>query len=146
MTTKAKPTQGVQFLIGDQGTPTEAFDLVAEVTNFQAPGLEAPSIDVSSLDSSAREFIGGLKDGGEATMDFNFIYDDEGQARLRTRIGQKTNFKITLNDNVVPSTYAFAAVITNVPGVAGGVSEAQKVSGVTLKVTGDVTFTPGAAS
>lgn len=144
MATKAKATKGVEFKIGDGGSPTEAFTLIAEVTNFQAPGSSSSEIEVTSFDSEYVERIGGVKDGDQASMDFNYVYDDAGQQALLAAVGTKKNFTIELNDAATPTKIAFAAIVTAVPGPSGGVNEAQKVSGVTLRVSGAVTVTPGA--
>jgi hypothetical protein len=91
------------------------------------------------------EYIAGLQDGDTASFDMNYVYDSTTQAQLRTdcAAGTKRNFRIELNDAATPTRIAFAAIITAVPGPQGGVNEAQKVSGVTLRVTGPVTVTPG---
>lgn len=143
MATKAKATKGVQFKIGDGATPTEAFTLISEVTNFQAPGATSSEIEVTSLDSEYVERIGGVKDGDQATLDYNYIFDDAGQQALAAAVGTKKNFRIELNDAATPTRIAFSAIVTTVPGPSGGVNEAQKVSGVSLRVTGSVTVTPG---
>ncbi len=145
MATKAKSTKGVKFMIGNADGPPETFSLIPEITTFQAPGVNAAEIDATSLDSTAMERIAGLQDGDAASFDYNSIYDSTTQALLRTNCaaGIKTNFKIELNDATTPTKIEFAAIITAVPGVGGGVNEVQKVSGVTLRVTGPVTVTAG---
>lgn len=144
MATKAKLAKGVQIKIGDGGG-SEVFTLIPEVTNWQAPGLVASSVEVTSMDSTAKEFIAGLKDGDTASFDMNYVYDSATQAQLRTdcAAGTKRNFRIELNDAATPTRIAFAAIITAVPGPSGGPDQPQVVNGVTLKVTGDVTVTAG---
>ncbi len=144
MPTKAKSTKGVAIKIGDGGG-TEAFNLIPEVFNFQAPGVNASEIDVTSFDSVAMERIAGLQDGDTCSFDMRYIYDSTTQAQLRTdcAAGTKRNFRIELNDAATPTRIAFAAIITAVPGPSGGVNEAQNVTGVTLRVTGAITVTPG---
>jgi hypothetical protein len=141
MTTAAKNTQGVEFQI-ETGTPG-TYEVIAEVTNFQAPGLNASEIEVTSFDSTYVERIGGVKDGDQASLDYNYIFDDAGQQLLLASVGTTKNFRIELNDAATPTRIAFAAVVTAVPGPSGGVNEAQKVSGVTLRVTGAPVVTPG---
>lgn len=141
MTTLAKATQGVEFTI--ETAVADTYVLISEVTNFQAPGLNASEIEVTSLDSTFVERIGGIKDGDQATMDFNYLYADAGQQRLRAMVGQVATFRIELNDAATPTRIQFDAVVTAVPGVSGGVNEAQKVSGATVRVTGEPVVTPG---
>lgn len=139
--TAAKNTQGIEFQI-ETDTPG-TFETIAEVTNFQAPGLSASEIEVTSFDSEYVERIGGVKDGDQATMDYNYIFGDSGQQNLLASVGTTKKFRIELNDAVTPTRIAFDAVVTAVPGPSGGVNEAQKVSGVTLRVSGAPVVTPG---
>ena len=65
---------GTLFQIGNGATP-EIFTTVAEVTNISGPGLSQEAIDVTSHGSAGafREKVGGLKDGGEITLDLNYV-------------------------------------------------------------------------
>lgn len=144
MTTAARTTKGITIGIGDGGSPTETFDVIGEVTNFQAPGISNDQIEVTHLGSTAKEYIAGLSDGDECTFDVNYIAADAQQQALWTlaQSGAKNNFQIDLNDHATtPSTITFAAIVTKMPGVSGGVNEAQKRTGITLKVSGTPTHT-----
>lgn len=142
MATKAKSTKGIKFKLGNQDGPPETFTLIPEVKNFTAPGANASEIDATSFDSTSMEYIGGLTDGDTATLDMNHVPGSTVQQDLRESVGQTRNFQIDLNDGTTPTLIEFAAVITAVPGVSGGVNEVQTISGVSLRVTGDVTVTP----
>jgi predicted secreted protein len=150
MTTKAVSTAGVKLQRGDGATPTEAFATIAEVTSISGPNESAASIDVTSFDSTSREYIAGLRDGGEVSIEFNFVGDDVSQAGLRADFasGAKRNFTIDLDDATatltVASKYAFAAVVT---ALGANFAVDDKITGsATLKISGDVTFTPRAAA
>lgn len=63
---------GTQLKIGDEaGT---SFDAVAEVTSVDFLDVEVEDIETTSHDSPGqwREYIGGLKDGGELSFELNF--------------------------------------------------------------------------
>lgn len=63
---------GTQLKIGDEaGT---SFDAVAEVTSVDFLDIEVEDIETTSHDSPGqwREYIGGLKDGGELSFELNF--------------------------------------------------------------------------
>lgn len=139
--TAAKSTQGVDFMI-ETITPGTYVN-IAEVTNFQAPGANASEIDVTSFDSTWVERIGGVKDGDQASLDCNYIFNDPGQQLLAASVGSTKNFRIELNDAGTPTRIQFAAVVTAVPGPSGGVNEAQKISGATMRVSGAPVVTPG---
>lgn len=65
---------GTQFLRGNGATPTEVFTVIANVTNIGGPDRSRETIDVTAHDSPDgwMEFIGGLKDGGEISVDLNY--------------------------------------------------------------------------
>lgn len=64
---------GIQLQRGD-GAATEVFTAIANVTNVSGPEIERETYDVTAHDSEDgwREFIGGLKDGGEVSIEVNY--------------------------------------------------------------------------
>lgn len=147
MATKAKASKGTLVQRGDGGG-SEVFTTIGEVLSFAGPGEAAESIDVTSFDSVAKEFIStGLPDGGEVTFELNFVGSDAQQQGLREdlRAGTVRNFKVVLNDHAVTkTTFAFSAVVTALEGPSAGQGEQYKMS-VTLKVSGQatITYAPG---
>ncbi|MGW4030745.1 phage tail tube protein [Streptomyces sp. NPDC004838] len=71
---------GVAFARGDGAVP-EVFTAIAHVTNVGGPGLSRNTIDVTTHQSpdAWMEFIGGLKDGGEVSLDINYDPADHDQ-------------------------------------------------------------------
>lgn len=55
-------------------TPGTTFETIANVTNIGGPDRSRETIDVTAHDSPGgwMEFIGGLKDGGEISLDINY--------------------------------------------------------------------------
>lgn len=140
---KATSGVGIKFQIGDGAGP-EVFTTIAEVTNFTGPNETSPNIDVSNFDSAAREFIAGLKDGGEVTFEVNFIGSNAQQQSLRAAQSARTlkNFKILLNDAALDADKTTISFSANVTGfsLTASVDAAVKAS-VTLKVSGEPVFT-----
>lgn len=150
MASKAVSTAGVKLQRGDGATPTEAFVTIAEVTSISGPTQSSETIEVTSFDSAAKEFIPALRDSGEVTFEFNFVGEDTSQAALRTDFanGKVSNYKIDCDDAtatlIVSSKYAFAASVTS---LSTNFATNDKISGsCTLKISGPVTFTPRAAA
>lgn len=83
---------------------------VAEVMNITWPGYKRDAIDVTFMDSASymREFIAGLIDAGEVTVEMNWVpsASDVILAALTAGVGQ---FKLQYNNaaNVV-----FKAIVT----------------------------------
>jgi predicted secreted protein len=74
MTTSAKIGFGNLFKIGNGATP-EVFTTVAEVTGIKPPKMKRDTVDATHMQSPNgwREFIAGLKDGGEVSVELNFV-------------------------------------------------------------------------
>lgn len=142
MTTQAKLGYGSSFKTGDGGSP-ETFTAWGEITSITPPARARDSVDAShELSPSAhREFIAGLVDAGEVTVEMNFVpggatflaicaeYDLSGSSAVKNR-------QIVFPDG---SILAFAAFVT---GDAPELPLDDKMSiSVTLKVSGKPTLT-----
>jgi len=132
-------TQGTQIQRGDGATPTEAFSKIAEIVSFTGPGGQATVIDVTSLDSAAKEKRMGLPDEGQFTFECRLVPGDAAQTGLRAdRDAQaERNFKIILPDTAA-TTLSFAAYVLAF-SITGGVDDVVNAS-VTLEITGAVTW------
>lgn len=73
------------------------FVKVGEVSNIGEPSGEAADIDVTHLESSAKEYLIGLPDEGNIQIQGNFDPDDTGQAELKAAKDDQTRrwLKIT---------------------------------------------------
>ncbi len=49
-----------------------SFTAVADVRSWSGPTTENPEIDTTTLSSTAKEFVGGLVDFGELSLELNF--------------------------------------------------------------------------
>lgn len=60
-------------------TSPDVWQTIAERVNISGPGMSRDAPDVTHMDSPDgwREFIAGLKDGGEIGVEGNFIPEDE---------------------------------------------------------------------
>lgn len=147
---KATTTVGLKLQRGDGQTPTEGFTTIAEITNIAGPNESAAQADVTSFDSTAKEYRALLPDSGEVTFDMNFVGSDAQQQGLRSdlRAGSVRNFKIIIKDKALEAdctNVAFAAIVTDLSGPQGGVDSALTQS-CTLKVTGQPTWDYASAS
>src|SRR5687767_6528523 len=117
MATKAIGTAGTKLLRGDGAGP-EVFTVIAEIISFSGPTESAKQIDVTSMDSTAREYIAGLRDSGEISFDCNLVTSSATQQGLREDMDDRVqrNFRLILMDNTVEAdrtTVNFTAVVTN---------------------------------
>lgn len=139
MTTEADIGHGTQFQTGNGATP-EVFATLAEVVNITPPGIKRDSVDASHGQSpdEMREFIAGLKDGGECSMEMNFVPGGPAAAALMAEFAlirsQATkNRRVVFPDGTI---WAFAAFLTGFEPEAP--NEDKMTATVTFKVTGAV--------
>jgi len=131
--------QGVVLKLGD-GQPTEVFTTIGEVSAVSGiGGGSATEIDVTTLSSSAKEFLMGLKDEGEVSVTLNLDTGDAQQTALRTARDNVTlkNFELDLTDTG-PTTLSFSAYVKT---FSLGVAVDQQITlEMTLRVTGPITW------
>ena len=142
MATQAIAAIGTQLLRGDgvDGSSVN-YTPIAEVKRFRPPNPSIETHDVTALDSTGgyREFISGLKDGGEFTIDMNLVPGDAGQANLRADFNAKVrrDFKCIFPD-VGATEWLWTALITKFESEVNvdGVLEAT----VSAKISGEPTL------
>lgn len=133
-------TQGFKLEVSTAGISPLVYTEVKEVNSFQGFDGQASEIDVTHLQSAGKEFLMGLQDFGQFTMNVNHLPSDTGQGILRTAKGDrvKRTFKATFSDG---STAIFDAFVLSNP-LSGGVD--AKVDGsFALRITGSVAFAAG---
>ncbi|MFB7225240.1 phage tail tube protein [Streptomyces sp. NPDC056227] len=129
---------GVQLKRGS-GEPTEVFTAIADITNLSGPGLSRETIDVTSHGSPDgwMEFLGGLKDPGEVSVDINYqpalhdiLVDDFDDAAPR-------KYQIVFPDTPA-TTWAFSAILTGFEPESP--YDDKAAASLTFKVTGKPTI------
>lgn len=133
---QAIESQGFSFEINNGGSPS-GFTEVSEVTNFSGFDGQASEIDVTHLQSTAKEFLMGLQDFGSFQIDVNYISDDPGQVAMRAAKASRViqQFRATFSDN---STATFSGYVLSNP-VSGQV-DGKVDSSFTVRITGAVVF------
>ena len=129
-------TQGFTFEIGNGDSPL-TYTEVGEITNFSLFDGTASEIDVTHLQSTAKEFLMGLQDFGTGSLDCNHLPADAGQVLMRAAkvSGEIQDFQVTFSD---ASTANFQGFVQSNP-LTGGVD--AKVDGsFAIRISGDVTF------
>lgn len=133
---QAIETQGFKLEIGNGDSPL-TFTEVKEVVSFNGFDGQAAEIDVTHLQSTAKEFIMGLQDFGTFSCDVNYLSADPGQVAMRAAKATREiqTFRLTFSDT---KTATFNGYVLSAP-ISGGVD--AKVDGsFSIRITGDVTF------
>jgi predicted secreted protein len=135
--------QGTLLQAGNAASP-EVFTTISEVRSIRGPTMTRDLIDVTNHDSagSYREYVLGLKDGGEVTFDINYIPADgthDASTGLLADYNNdvRRNFQMTFSDPST-TTWSFTAIVMGFE-VSAAIDEVL-MSSVTLKVTGQPTL------
>lgn len=132
---------GIQLQRGDGATPTEAFAAIAKVTNVSGPEIERETYDVTAHDSvdGWREFIGGLKDGGEVSLEVNYDPRDHDELVADFEDDAPRNYKLVFPGGL--GSWTLKLVLS---GFKQQAPVDDKFSGeIKYKVSGKPVITPG---
>ena len=139
MASRAFSGQGTIIERADIDTPA-VFSKIAEVKTIAGPGGASSTLDTTTLDSAAKEFVPGLKDNGEVSMGLNFVPGDAAQQQMLTDQENLTPaiYRITYSDKrpTGGSTATFTAYVTNFSPSIG--VDALSTADVSLRVSGGV--------
>ena len=137
MSSSALDSQGVTLSYGSGASP-QVWTAIPEISNIQGPGGQANEIDVTDLDSTAKEFRMGLQDEGSITLDMFYIPSNTAHAALRTARANQTltTFRLIFTGSPTNS-WTFDAFVLGFE-ISNSVDDVTKAS-VTLRVSGAVT-------
>ena len=131
------------ILYGAAGAETVTF---AGVMGITPPELAITSIEVTDLDSAnfAKEFMAGLVDGGEASLELRFKKAE--MTAMFALVRQEKSWKIRFNDGSTGSngsTLVFLGFLTKI-GPPKAELDKDVTASVSIKATGLPVYTAGA--
>lgn len=143
MATNAAIGHGTLWKRGNGATPTEVFTTVAEVTALSGPGMSKDTVDATHMESTDRyrEFISGLRDGGEVTVTLNLNAKGAAfsNALADFNADEPVNYEMVFADG---TEFAIAGILT---GFNPDMPLDDKMTlELTYKVTGKPAYTAGA--
>jgi hypothetical protein len=129
-------TLTLAYANGGTATPT-AYTQIKGLISFDGFDGAASDLDVTDLDSTAMEYISGLKDEGKFGYEAKVIKADNGQIAMRAArtSGVPVGMKLTLPD---ASVATFTVLVKSIP-TSGGVNAVLKGKTDT-KISGPVVW------
>ena len=88
------------------GASPQVYTTIAEVLRCGPIGSTNPEVDVTNLDSTAKEYIAGLADGNNVEFDVNFIAGNTEQESLRTSQAAGSTVNLRMVWQTSPNTNA----------------------------------------
>jgi len=141
---------GSELKIGNDGS-TETFTKVAEIIDIDGPSMSRDVIEVTNQDSANgwREFIPGLRDGGEVSLTANWVpasATQDGTAGVLSKFTDDAlhNWQIITADDGSSGTMDidFSAIVTDF-SISLPLEEQAQLE-FTLKISGAVTIAASA--
>lgn len=104
---------GTELQRGDGDPTAETFTAIANVTSIEGPGMERETIDVTAHDSANgyMEFVGGLKNGGEVSVELNYDPATHDALVADLEDTEPRNYQLVFPDPAA-TTWTFAAILT----------------------------------
>jgi len=118
---------------------TAATCLVGEVTDFTGPGGSAGVIDITNLQSTAKEKLIGLRDEGQLSMTLNFSATDPAQTALRADRAARTKKHVTMKFVDTNTCIALFKGYCLTYSISGAVDNKITANAV-IEITGAVTY------
>ncbi len=122
MTTKAYSGQGLVVQIGTENATlvepaSDVFITIGEVNDVDPPSPTVDTIETTHLQSTIKEFIAGLIDGGSATLSCNNVNDDPGQIEVRAALTARElrNFRFIFPTDLLPNQLDAKALVVGLP-------------------------------
>lgn len=120
---------------------------VEEVNNISGPDGKAKLIETTHLKSVGKEYLSGLADWGQISLDCNFASSNTYQMALRTMYATQapaTTFRIKVPDGANYHVFTFQAVVMS--WSIDLKTDDKAGLKITLQVSGGVTYSaPGAS-
>lgn len=141
---------GSMYLYRGSGASPEVFSKVCQVFSISGVGATNELVDATTFCSDgAREYIGGLADGAEITLECN--YESAAMAgspqgilnKMLTDVADKAirNFRVQDENSSPAIVFGFAAICLGW-ALNPSVDDRNTIT-FTLKVTGDITVSGG---
>lgn len=129
---------------GDGATPTEAFTRICQIFSISGIGQTNSLVDATSFCSGGvMEYIGGLADGTEITIEANY---ERGTNDLKTMITdvetkRTGNYHLVIGDVGDPNIEEFAFAGLALSWTLGPSVDNRNTISYTIKITGAITIT-----
>ena len=137
--TSAVLGSGATLQLGSGASP-QVYTTIAEVLRCGPIGSTNPEVDVTNLDSTAKEYIAGLADGNSLEFDVNWISGNTQQTSLRTSQAAGSTVNIKMVWPTSPNTTAVFDLVLLSFEISETSAESQVMASISGRITGSITW------
>lgn len=137
--TSAVLGSGATLQLGSGASP-QVYTTIAEVLRCGPIGSTNPEVDVTNLDSTAKEYIAGLADGNTVEFDVNYIQGTQQQS-LRTSQAAGNTVNIRMVWPFSPETRAVFDLVMLTFEIGETTPEGQITASFSGRISGSISWT-----
>ena len=130
---------GATLQLGSGASP-QVYTTIAEVLRCGPIGSTNPEVDVTNLDSTAKEYIAGLADGNSLEFDVNWISSNTQQTSLRTQQASGSTVNMRMVWQTSPNTTAVFDLVLLSFEISETSAESQVMASISGRITGSITW------
>ena len=135
--TSAVLGSGATLQLGNGASP-QVYTTIAEVLRVGPIGSSNPEVDVTNLDSTAKEYIAGLADGNTVEFEMNGVAGNSQQQSLRTSQASGSTINMKMVWPVSPETTAQFDLVLLDFSMGDTTPEAQVTATVSGRISGSI--------
>ena len=131
---------GATLQLGSGASP-QVYTTIAEVLRCGPIGSSNPEVDVTNLDSTAKEYIAGLADGNTVEFEMNWVVGNTQQQTLRTQQAAGATVNLRMVWNTSPQTKAQFDLVLLDFEMGETTPDAQITARASGRISGSITWT-----
>lgn len=122
------------------GASPQVYTTIAEVLRCGPIGSTNPEVDVTNLDSTAKEYIAGLADGNTVEFEMNWLGSNTQQTSLRTSQAAGSTVNLRMVWQTSPNTIAQFDLVLLQFEMGETTPEQQVTARVSGRITGSIVW------
>ena len=122
------------------GASPQVYTTIAEVLRCGPIGSTNPEVDVTNLDSTAKEYIAGLADGNSVDFDVNFLSGSTQHTSLRTSTAAGSTVNLRMVWQTSPNTNAQFDFVLLTFEMGETTPEQQVTASISGRITGSIVW------
>ena len=130
---------GATLQLGSGASP-QVYTTIAEVLRCGPIGSTNPEVDVTNLDSTAKEYIAGLADGNTVEFEMNWVAGNSQQQSLRTSQAAGSTVNLKMVWPVSPETTAQFDLVLLEFSMGETTPESQVTASVSGRISGSIAW------
>lgn len=131
--------KGATLQLGSGASP-QVYTTIAEVLRCGPIGSTNPEVDVTNLDSTAKEYIAGLADGNTVDFDVNWVAGNTQQEQLRTDQAAGSTSHIRMVWQTSPNTTAVFELVMLTFEISETTPEQQVMASFSGRISGSIAW------